>query len=395
MTDAKKKGKVARWSYSVGERGRNRVRAFAHAETGRLFVEFYEPTRLASRPRVKRVALGHTDRERAKATAEELAAKLRSGASEPHTGPITLATLFDIYEREVTPTKGEQKQKHDRACTRLFLAAFGDRPARSLSRREWDRFINDRRSGVLRPTGTRKRRTVRDRVIAYDLRFLLAVLNWATMSSDGHGSALLERNPLKGLPLPREDSPRRPVMDDATYRTLLDVADEVDPLFRLALVLAHETGHRIGAVRLLRWSDVDLTRRVVKWRGENDKIGYEHSTPLTTAAAEALGAARAARSAIADAWVFADELGAVVGRHQFNDWWQQATTRAELPVVVGRGWHSLRRAFATDLKATPLKDLCQLGGWKSAATVLTCYQQADEATMRTALESRRTRSVAG
>lgn len=64
-------------------------------------------------------------------------------------------------------------------------------------------------------------------------------------------------------------------------------------------------------------------------------------------------------------------------------------------MVVGRGWHSLRRAFATDLKATPLKDLCQLGGWKSAATVLTCYQQADEATMRTALESRRARSVAG
>ena len=47
----------------------------------------------------------------------------------------------------------------------------------------------------------------------------------------------------------------------------------------------------------------------------------------------------------------------------------------------GRGWHSLRRAFATDLKATPLKDLCQLRGWKSAATLLTYYQQADETTM--------------
>ena len=61
--------------------------------------------------------------------------------------------------------------------------------------------------------------------------------------------------------------------------------------------------------------------------------------------------------------------------------------RAEgLEPKPGRGWHSLRRQFATELKHTPLKDLCALGGWKDYQTLLTCYQHPDAVTMRAALE---------
>ena len=61
---------------------------------------------------------------------------------------------------------------------------------------------------------------------------------------------------------------------------------------------------------------------------------------------------------------------------------------AELEPLKGRGWHSLRRKFATELKGEPLKDLCQLGGWKDPQTVLKCYQTADEESMREALSRR-------
>ena len=54
-----------------------------------------------------------------------------------------------------------------------------------------------------------------------------------------------------------------------------------------------------------------------------------------------------------------------------------------------RGWHSLRRKFASDLMDQPLKVLCELGGWKNAKTVLNCYQRPDEGQLRTALEARR------
>jgi hypothetical protein len=42
-----------------------------------------------------------------------------------------------------------------------------------------------------------------------------------------------------------------------------------------------------------------------------------------------------------------------------------------------------------DLCSIPLKDLCDLGGWKNAATVLTCSQQPGEQAQREGLEQRR------
>lgn len=93
--------------------------------------------------------------------------------------------------------------------------------------------------------------------------------------------------------LPREKNPRREPLSEEDYRALLLVANRVDWRFRVALVLAHETGHRIGAIRQLRWSDVDLIGERVLWRAEVEKTGFEHSTPLTGAAVSALRAASA------------------------------------------------------------------------------------------------------
>lgn len=76
------------------------------------------------------------------------------------------------------------------------------------------------------------------------------------------------------------------------------------PQFDLALVLAHETGHRIGAIRQLRWSDIDFDGGTVRWRGKLDKIGMEHTTPLTEEADAALRVERTTRPAIGDAWLF-------------------------------------------------------------------------------------------
>lgn len=42
----------------------------------------------------------------------------------------------------------------------------------------------------------------------------------------------------------------------------------------------------------------------VRWSAENDKIGFEHVTPLTAEAVTALKAACKASASIGDAWVF-------------------------------------------------------------------------------------------
>ena len=219
----------------------------------------------------------------------------------------------------------------------------------------------------------------------------MAVLNWAARSRDEEGRLLLDRNPLKGLRKPVEKNPNRVVLTEEEYQALLGVSRQVDWRFHAALVLAHEIGHRIGAIRNLRWADIDLEGEAVRWRAEYEKTGYEHRTPLTPEAIEVFEEARRRNPANGDAPVLPAprdpdrSMGRAVARY----WWKRAEALAGLERKRGRGWHSLRRKFASDLMDLPLKVLCELGGWKAAKTVLRCYQQPDEAQLRQAIQSRR------
>ena len=375
-----------RRSYGAGEWGRNRVRVFPDPKTGLHQIEWRENGRRLSR------SLKHRDWTRAKRQADEFAAgfagpEIGSGAeAEPE--PLTLETLFDIYGEEVTPTKGESSQLHNRAAMRMFLGFFGrDRKPETLSQRDWDRFIRARRAGRVGPSGG----PVSDGTVGADLKFLIAVFNWAAKSRDEQGCPLLGSNPLKGLKTPTEKNPTRVVLSEEEYRALLKVSRQVDWRFQVALVLAHETGHRIGAIRHLRWSDIDLERGVIRWRAEHEKTGYEHRTPATAEALAVLEEARRKSPGTGDAPVLPSPRhpSKCAGRSLVRIWWYRAQRLARLEPKPGRGWHSLRRKFASDLMDQPLKVLCELGGWKTAKTVLQCYQRADEAQLRKALESRR------
>ena len=67
---------------------------------------------------------------------------------------------------------------------------------------------------------------------------------------------------------------------------------------------------------------------------------------------------------------------ACVRRWLVRDWWNRVVARAGLEPKRGRGWHSLRSKFTSDLMSPPLKVLCELVGWKTARTVLQCEQEA-------------------
>ncbi len=378
--------KRSRRSYGAGEWGRNRVRIFPDPKTGIFQIEWRENGRRRTR------TLKHRDWARAKRQADQFAAGFidaPNGKAEAEPEPLTLERLFEIYGEEVTPAKGRHTRLHDRAAMRMFLECFGrDRKPATLSQRDWDRFIGARRSGRIGPSGE----PVSDRTVERDLRFLLAVLNWAARSRDEEGRLLLDSNPLRGFKPPTEKNPIRIVLSDGEYRALLKVSRRLDWRFRVALVLAHETGHRIGAIRQLRWSDVDLAGGVVLWRAEHEKNGYEHRTPITAEAVAALEEARKQNPGIGNAPVLPapTDPSACLSGNRAQVWWHRAEKLAGLEPKPGRGWHSLRRKFATDLMNQPLKVLCELGGWKTAQTVLRCYQQADEDRLRKALEERRT-----
>ena len=369
--------------YSAGEKGRNRARVFPDPKTGMMQIEWREGE-------VRRAkSLKHRDWDLAKQQADEFAAEYVASAlrpeAEPH--PLTLGELFDIYGEEVTTTKAATSQIFERAATQMFKSFLGaDRDPLTLSLREWDRFIKARKEGRAGMSA----KPVRARTVQRDLRFLLGVLNWAVLRGNGRGGTLLERNPLKGLKLPREKNPRRVTLTKEEYDSLLKIADQVDWRFKVALILAHETGHRIGAIRQLRWSDIRFDDGAIRWRASTEKTGYEHVTPMTDQARVALRWAQTKSPGIGDAPVLPapTKRDQPFSKYLATDWWKRAEEMAGLAPQQWRGWHSLRRRFASGLMDLPLKLLCTLGGWKSPQTILECYQHPDQEAMKEALAGR-------
>jgi integrase len=372
--------KQDRWKYISGEKGANRVRVFVHY-SGKLFAEYRWNGRKV------RESLGHSDRERAKQHADELAATLRL-PDRPE--DVTLDTLFETYERTVTPTKALSTQGHDRACIAIFRRVFGkQRLAYELTARDVARFeVERRRLGDLRPrkkADRGKHFPLKRRTIAYDLRFLKGVLTW------GVSAGLLERNPLATLKITDDGTPHRPVFIEPEYRALLATADSFPWQFGCLLVLAHETGHRLNAILSLQWRDIDFATGRITWRGEADKIGNEHVTPMTDAARCAFEDARRQAPGIGDTPVLPGVKASArqVGTDLARDWMQKAQLLAKMPMVKGRGWHAFRRNFASELRHVGLRDLCDLGGWKDPMTVVKCYQRPSEDAMRAAQAGRR------
>ncbi len=56
-------------------------------------------------------------------------------------------------------------------------------------------------------------------------------------------------------------------------------------------------------------------------------------------------------------------------------------------VVLGQRFP---RANPPHPQQIPLRDLCDLGGWKDPDTVVKCYQASDEEDLRKAIQARRT-----
>ena len=96
------------------------------------------------------------------------------------------------------------------------------------------------------------------------------------------------------------------------------------------LVLAHETGHHMGATRQLRWSEFDPMPRTIRQRGEHEKIG---DAPVMPAAKDPF---------------------ARMSRSRARDWWKKAEKLVGLESKWRSGRHSLRRKFASDLMDLPL-----------------------------------------
>jgi integrase len=373
-------------SYRAGEKGRNRVRLYPHERDGTLMLQYWD-----EHGKPKRISLRHTDWDQGKNAADVLAAELAKSEG-PRTSDLTLRSLFDIYDRRVGIKKTRPKRAHDFRARELFMRCWGaDTKVADLDVNHWNAFIQRRREGSLRPPLSRKVDGVLDRMIEYDLKFLLAVLHWAELVVD-RKKPLLERNPFRGassssrksaaFQVPKERSPNRPQVSDEEWRSMREAARRIGGHVELFFLVATVTGHRGNAIRQLRWSDVDFDADEMNWNAASDKERKAHQSPLTTEAMEQLRRERKHAGAIGQALMFpgSDDPTAPLPRYTVISMWKGLERRAGIRRVKGRGWHCLRRKLVNDARRAglDLSVVAEIGGWSGTKTLTEVYVQPDK-----------------
>ena len=163
------------------------------------------------------------------------------------------------------------------------------------------------------------------------------------------------------------------------------------------IVLASGTGRRLSAVLNLRWEDVDFNARTIRWRAEHDKLRKTSVVPVSTEVLSELRQHRSEQPGVGASLLFPHPRqgrrpGQPVTRHLAAYWLKRAYDLCGAPKPDGSLWHAFRRLWATDRKSLPVKDVAAAGGWKDVTTLIDCYQQPDDETLRAVVEFKRPRA---
>lgn len=381
-----------RWRHKVGPHGAT-VTVYERKRGGSVYVKAYDSDLGGYRKRSLRFAARDVEGklieekvEKAKKAAADLSNDILHGGGIPDR--VTVKEAVRLFKREEVPDMSEKHAKSTERELALLETFLGPRfVLEDLGTREWNALRRQRASGEIDARGNRvadpeRRRPVSARTTGKTLKVARQFCRLASRYRRPDGSFLLDRDPTAGLEVPTEKNPARPVCSDKRYKALLGVADDVHPYLRTMLVLAGETGRRIGAIRALRYSDwlPDLgSHGALRWRADSDKIGREWVAPINATAREEMKRVLRERPGVGEAFLFPDpDTEEHMDRDTVYRWWRRAEDLADLDHPEGGGWHSLRRRWATKRKkGLPLKDVAYVGGWQGTEVLTQVYQAQD------------------
>jgi hypothetical protein len=400
---------MSTWSFSAGVKP-NTVTVFEREPGGMLYARAWDATARDGKGNWRRISLKHRDRGRAKRYATDQAAKLQKGESEIGEGKVTLAQVFALYKQHRTPTKKPAQQVVDNTRAELWTRILGaTADPHNVSLAAWDTFIASRRSGAIDARGravpTDKRRSIRARRVEADCEWLRVVFNWASRWRLPSGRYLMRENPCRGYAAPKEKNPRRPVATAELFQALRTASErhmmqirkggrgtkhpKVRSYLPELLDIAEGTARRISAICSLRYSDLILTKTehapygAIRWPAETDKRERAWSAPITPRVRAAINRILADRPGIGTGYLFPapGTTDKPLSKRLALHWFHEAEILAGIAPEKGRGWHSLRRKWATERKHLPDVDVAAAGGWASVVALKQSYQHADPETM--------------
>ena len=300
---------------------------------------------------------------------ESLLAGLREGRIAQRTG-ATFGECFDEFQgsRQLS----ERTRLHERHLCDRHLSALVDRRVQDVTPSDVAKLLRGMRDGYSPWT----------QVAAY--RILAGTFALATRRG------LITRNPMDGLApseKPKQKNARRVAVLDADAIGKLGQAGGSER-WTAAIALAGFAGLRLGEIRGIRWSDVDLDAGTLTVSRSLLPDGTAKATktqagtrtvPLLPALRRALVALRL-RSPRTDPeqYVVCTADGGPVSERNLRRALEQAITRAKLIVSDAErlSWHSLRHSYAsilaTDLEL-PATTLARLTGHTDAGFTLRVY----------------------
>ncbi len=379
------KNASGRWSLSLGVRGL-KVRV-EQRKPGGTFQRVYRVPGV----RTTYASLKTADRKEARRLAIAFIRELEKGKKVSLAEPLTLDRMWERYQQEAPSYRGntERTRKQKKTDARLLIAGLGAKKrVDHLTKNDVDRYVGMRRTGRGWPDG-RETKPVRARTIQGEIKMLRQMIYWAMNERLPDGSWLLESNPLRGVKLPKEEDPRRPVATYDRFLKLRAAAQEMAATapqqrgrdrwkrWEMALVLAEATGARIGAISGLRWSDISFDPPEIMFRAEFDKRGRDRVVPIPEALAEELRSFKVKFAVVGDAWLFPRaESDDHWPREIFGELYDRVERHARLPHEKGGRFHPFRRKWATERKNMSLVDVMAAGGWRDTQTLQSCYQFA-------------------
>ncbi len=256
-------------------------------------------------------------------------------------GP-TFAQHWAEYMRDVASTTNKPstlREKH--SAYRVHLEpVFGMHLLREIDSRAVDRF----RADLL----TRRSPKTTNNVLTILRRSLVIAARWKRIEAVPHvGWARTVQPPIRFLSF-----------DEAA--ALLASAGDALAMITLAL----HTGLRVGELRALEWSAVDLVAGCINVHRAASRT--EIDTPKSNRS-RVIPLSRTARSALAEhstdrtGFVFTNRHGGMLTRHQADRILRDAFAATDLERL---GWHALRHTFASHLvmRGVPLKAIQELLG---------------------------------
>lgn len=341
--------------------------------------------------------------ERAREAAKDRAASLRLGQLRAEVQPaaVTVSEAFALFvDDEGAMPDSPSARRNYRIAQKEFGARFGGRPWNTVTPAEWE-------SVIWRAKAEGKHGKAS--MLAKNLR---SVRRW-----------LYKKRRMKDLLDPLEDfewgelgkgvKPRRERYSEAEMRRLLDVRDEVDPRFALALVIAAEAGPRSAAIRKWMRSQLDAPIAPAPSKEEAPN-GWtylpalkDQDEPLIFLTAFARREVERALTGylrdlearwqeegidypmlpgarIADAKeqvVRVNQSGAVrcVGETEVKSWLPQAEKLAKVPHVEWRAWHGLRRLWTDRVEGAAGLDVAAVAGtWADRSMVERIYRKKQQ-----------------